>query len=79
LACAGCVGWLYLWPQYLLTQAERAIAANDLVRAEEVLRRLNRHDPENGRARFLLAQVLRRRQRLDKAYEVLKQARQLGL
>jgi tetratricopeptide (TPR) repeat protein len=54
------------------------MAANDLARAEEVLQRLNRHDPRNGRARFLLAQVLRRRQRPDKAEEALRQARQLG-
>lgn len=77
-ACLGCVGWFYVWPEYLLKQAERAVANNDLVRAEAVLQRLNRHDPENGRARFLLAQVLRRRQRPDKAYEALKQARRLG-
>jgi predicted Zn-dependent protease len=77
-ACIGYVGWFYAWPQYLLKQAEQAIAANDLVRAEEVLQRLIRHAPRNGRARFLLAQVLRRRQRQDKAEEVIGQARQLG-
>ncbi len=77
-ACVGYVGWFYVWPQYLLKQAEQAIAAGDLVRAEEVLQRLNRRDPQNARARFLLAQVLRRRQRPDKAEEVLKQARRLG-
>jgi Flp pilus assembly protein TadD len=54
------------------------MAANDLARAEEVLQRLNRHAPRNGRARFLLAQVLRRRQRPDKAEKALRQARQLG-
>jgi Flp pilus assembly protein TadD len=42
------------------------------------LQRLNRHAPQNGRARFLLAQVLRRRQRPDKAEKALRQARQLG-
>ncbi len=73
-ACVGYVGWFYVWPQYLLKQAEQAMAANDLVRAEEVLQRLNRRDPQNARARFLLAQVWRRRQRPDKAEEVLKQA-----
>ena len=77
-ACVGYVGWSYLWPQYLLKQAEQAMVANDLVRAEELLQRLNRHAPRNGRARFLLAQVLRRRQRPDKAEEALRQARQLG-
>jgi tetratricopeptide (TPR) repeat protein len=77
-ACVGYVGWVYVWPQYLLKQAEQAIAANDLDRAEEVLRRLNRRAPENGRARFLLAQVFRRRQRPGKAEEALRQARQLG-
>src|SRR5713226_6348424 len=80
LAVVGAVwvGWVYVWPQYLLKQAEQAMAANDLVRAEEVLQRLNRHAPRNGRARFLLAQVLRRRQRPDKAEEALRQARRLG-
>jgi len=78
VVCAVWVGWVYVWPQYLLKQAEQAIAAGDLVRAEEVLQRLNRRDPQNARARFLLAQVLRRRQRPDKAEEVLKQARRLG-
>src|SRR5260370_8281645 len=68
-ACVGYVGWYYVWPRYLLKQAEQAMAANDLARAEEVLQRLNRHDPRNGRARFLLAQVLRRRQRPDTAEE----------
>jgi tetratricopeptide (TPR) repeat protein len=77
-ACVGYVGWFYVWPQYLLKQAEQAMAANDLVRAEEVLQRLNRRDPQNARARFLLAQVLRRRQRPDKAEEALRQARRLG-
>src|SRR5206468_4232372 len=77
-ACLGYVGWFYVWPQYLVTKAEQAIAANDLVRAEQVLQRLNRRDPENGRARFLLAQVFRRDQRPVKAEEALKQARQLG-
>src|SRR5260370_41480888 len=77
-ACVGYVGWYYVWPRYLLKQAEQAMAANDLARAEEVLQRLNRHDPRNGRARFLLAQVLRRRQRPDKAEEALRQARRLG-
>jgi len=78
VACVGYVGWFYVWPQYLLKQAEQTIAADDLVRAEEVLQRLNRHAPENGRARFLLAQVLRRRQRQVTAEETLRQARQLG-
>jgi tetratricopeptide (TPR) repeat protein len=77
-ACVGYVGWFYVWPQYLLKQAEQAMAANDLVRAEEVLQRLNRRDPQNARARFLLAQVLRRRQRPDKAVEALRLARRLG-
>jgi len=76
--CAVWVGWVYVWPQYLLKQAEQAIAASDLDRAEEVLRRLNRRAPENDRARFLLAQVFRRRQRPGKAEEALRQARQLG-
>src|SRR5438552_18506996 len=77
-ACLGYVGWFYVWPQYLVTKAEQAIAANDLVRAEEVLQRLNRRDPQNDRVRFLLAKVFRLRQRLGKAEEDLSEARKLG-
>jgi tetratricopeptide (TPR) repeat protein len=77
-ACVGGVVWFYVWPQYLFKRAEQAIAANDLARAEEALQRLNQRDPQNGRVRFLLAQVFRRRQRPDKAEEALRQARQLG-
>jgi tetratricopeptide (TPR) repeat protein len=77
-ACLGYVAWFYVWPRYLLTKAEQAIAANELVRAEEILQRLHRLDSGNPRVSFLLARCLRRLQRPDQAEEVLRQARQLG-
>src|SRR5262249_42523467 len=72
------LGWWLVWPRVLLRQAEDAMAANDPAQAEIVLRRLIQHSPKNARARFLLAQVLRRLHRPDDAEEALRQALQLG-
>jgi tetratricopeptide (TPR) repeat protein len=81
LAILGCLVFLglsELWPKYLLAQAENALAADNLNQAEAVLRRLVAHFPENARARFPLAQVLRRQGRPDQAEESLRIALELG-
>jgi tetratricopeptide (TPR) repeat protein len=72
------LGWWFVWPRVLLRQAEEAIVAKDLDKAEAVLSRLIRHSPKNARARFLFAQVLRRLHRPDDAEESLRKALQLG-
>src|SRR5216683_2228712 len=66
------------WPRYLLRQAEDSMAANDYDQAESILSRVTSHSPQNARARFLLAQVLRRLQYPDQAEESLRKALQLG-
>jgi tetratricopeptide (TPR) repeat protein len=76
---AVAVGWWYYLPDYLLAQAERAVATNDLARAETLLQRVNRQAPDCLRARLLHAQVLRRLKRPAEAQAVLRQAMKLGL
>lgn len=66
------------WPPYLLRQAEDAVAQKDFDHAESILRRLISHSPNNARARFLLAQVLRLLHHPDQAEESLRKALQMG-
>jgi Flp pilus assembly protein TadD len=77
-AVAGFAVWQYVWPQYTLSQAEQAIAAGDLERAEQKLQQLQKRDPRNPKVCLLRAQVLRRLHRPDQAEEALRQIKQLG-
>jgi tetratricopeptide (TPR) repeat protein len=77
-AAAGFVVWQYVWPKYALSQAEQAIAAGDLERAEQRLQQLHKRDPSDPKVCLLRAQVLRRLHRPDEAEEALRQAKQFG-
>ncbi|MFL5242287.1 MAG: tetratricopeptide repeat protein [Gemmataceae bacterium] len=69
---------VYQRRQYLI-QAERALEAENLSAAEEVLHRLLADDPEDLRTVFLYAQLLRKKGRIAEAWTMLHQALQLGL
>lgn len=76
-------GWLDLAPRYerrrQLERAEQAVAANNLARAEELLRGLTREAPDALRPQLLYAQVLRRLGRVGDAEAALQRAKALGL
>jgi Tfp pilus assembly protein PilF len=72
------LGYCVLWPKYLLGQAEDAITADNLNQAETILREAISRWPKNARARFLLAQVLRRQGHPYQAEESLRKALRLG-
>src|SRR5437764_13471260 len=75
--------WWYYWPVYHLRdlrgRAERAVAEDNLPRAEEVLGRLSQEYPDDVRGHFLYAQVLRRLGRVEAADKHLGEAARLGL
>jgi tetratricopeptide (TPR) repeat protein len=77
------VWWWSYWPIYhrkvLLASAEQAFAAANLAKAEEQLAQLVREDPDNVRAHFLYAQVLRRLGQSGDADWHLGRAGELGL
>jgi predicted Zn-dependent protease len=77
------VAWWEYWPTYhrrqLLREAEQDIQADNLVRAEEILRQLIREDPDQLRPQYLHAQVLRRLGRRQEAWTALYRAIQQGL
>jgi cellulose synthase operon protein C len=62
-----------------LAAVEAALAANNLARAEDLLRELLHEDPNQARTQFLYAQVLRRLGRGQEAWLPLARAGQLGL
>ncbi len=62
-----------------MQEAEIAISANQLDRAESLLSRLIRRSPDNPKAHFLLARVLRRLHRPDEAEDSLRQAQRQGI
>jgi predicted Zn-dependent protease len=71
-------GWWFYWPHYRLGQAERAAAAGDWARAEELLRPLVRQQPSPG---VLLLQVraLRHLGRAEEGETALAKAARAGL
>lgn len=73
------LGWWYYLPRHQLAAAERALAANQLTQADEILTRLRREEPNNQRAWFLSTQVLRQLGRLPEAETTLAKAMELGL
>jgi predicted Zn-dependent protease len=73
------VGWWYYLPEYVLSQAEKAAATNDLARAESLLQEVNRLAPDHVQARFLHAKVLRRLKRPAEAQAAIRRAMKLGL
>jgi predicted Zn-dependent protease len=77
------VGWWHYWPTFhrrqSLVQAQRAVEADNLVKAEELLHSLLDDEPKDLRSRFLYAQVLRKKGRITEAWNALHQALQLGL
>jgi predicted Zn-dependent protease len=66
LAVAGVGAWWYA-PTSSLRQAQNAVAAKDLAKAEALLRQLTQSEPSNRQAQFLYAQVLRRLERVKEA------------
>src|SRR5919201_4816631 len=83
IAAAGAALWWYAGPAYqrnrLLSQAEEALEADNLDRAEELLQPLLREDDVGYRTYFLYAKVLRRLGRNQEAWVFLRRATQLGL
>lgn len=75
--------WWYYWPIYHLRdlrgRAERAIAEDNLPRADESLARLTQEYPDDLRGHFLYAQILRRLGRVEAADKHLGEAARLGL
>jgi len=72
-------GWWYYWPTYRLHQAEAALAAGDLARAQEILKELAYQNPNQSRIYFLTAQALRRSNQPVAAQRALSRAMELGL
>ena len=79
LAAAGYGYWPVLHRKGLLATAEQAARAGNLAMADEALKELTREDPNNLRAQFLYAQVLRRQGRAEEADLHLGKAGDLGL
>src|SRR5438445_1405982 len=79
---AAAAVWWYQWPRYdfgrRLARAEQAVAANNLAKAEELLRGLTREAPGQLRPHALYAEVLRRLGRAGEAEVVLERAKALG-
>jgi cytochrome c-type biogenesis protein CcmH/NrfG len=71
-------GW-WFWPPSPVREAEKALAASDLARAEEILKDFTRREPNHLQGQLLYAQVLRRLKRHEEAQTALLQAVQLGL
>ena len=78
LVAVAFAAWWYVWPRYLMKQAEESLAAGDSTKAEEWLTKLIRRRPKQPRAFFLYAQLLRRSHRYHEAEDALRQALQLG-
>jgi predicted Zn-dependent protease len=76
---AAAVGWWFYYPHYRLWQAERALAAADLDRAEGLLRHITRQRPTSYRPYYLYAQALRRLKRPAEAQTALLLAVRHGL
>jgi tetratricopeptide (TPR) repeat protein len=77
VAVVALAGWQY-WPAYQLWVARRALAANNLLKAEELLAKLTREDPRHETL-FLYAHVLRRLKRNHEALAALDRAVERGL
>jgi tetratricopeptide (TPR) repeat protein len=77
------VWWWYYGPSYqqsrLLADAEKAVQAEEFSKAEELLRRLLKDDPNQARPQLLYAQVLRRMGRPKEAELPWQRAYQLGV
>jgi tetratricopeptide (TPR) repeat protein len=77
------VWWWHYLPVYqrreYFVQAERALVADDLGKADEVLHKLLADGPKDQRTLFLYAQVSRKKGRIAEAWTALHQAVQLGL
>jgi predicted Zn-dependent protease len=76
---AGAAGWWYYYPHYLLGQAAQALAANDLTRAETLVKKAITQDPKNYQSHLLAAQIARRLKKPVDAQMALQQAVDLGL
>jgi len=70
---------LPLYHRYLLTQAEKALAAYDNATAERLLDRLLRGDRNNQRAMYLYAEACRRVGQIGRARRALYRAMELGV
>ena len=80
LVTGACVaGWWAYWPRYRLAQAEKAVAAGDWARADELLQPLAREEPPQLRPQVLLARALRHLGRADEAEPLLFKASRLGM
>ncbi|HEV3118608.1 MAG TPA: tetratricopeptide repeat protein [Gemmataceae bacterium] len=77
--CAAAAGWWYYWPTYRLHEAEAALAAGDLARAEQLLKELTFQKPAQARVYLLYAQAMRRSNQPLAAQRALYEATQLGL
>jgi tetratricopeptide (TPR) repeat protein len=73
------VGWWYYLPRLQMYRAEQAIAAGESEQALDLLRLVTREDPQNLRAHFLSAQVLRRLGKPAESQAALHRAIKLGL